>query len=222
MFVQVVSGQSLAEFFTTELLEPLELHDTGFSVPVEKGHRLSKCYEYDAAHTFKASVSKERERVEPHAPHTLLSGGGGLVSTVDDYLTFTKFLLHKGVHKGRRLLSEESVALMTMNHLPPGTDLASFGCDKSFSESVGHGYGFGYNLSVAINPDTVPGGALSGLGEYGWGGLASTTFFVDPQHDLVVVFLTQLIPSRAYPVRPQLKWLSHWLCRDDLSEDSSA
>lgn len=221
LIVERVSGKPFSLFLKEELFEPLGMKDTDFSIPADQGHRLSACYEVNSAHGLKLSVGQERERVQPKAPHTLVSGGGGLVSTIDDYLTFAQFLLNEGVHRGRRLLKASSVIAMRTNHLPPETDLAAFGFDKSFSETVGSGYGFGYGVSVIKDPTLVPGGALSAVGEYGWGGIASTSFFIDPANDLAVVFLTQLIPSRAYPLRPQLKWLTHWLCRDDLSEDSS-
>jgi CubicO group peptidase (beta-lactamase class C family) len=222
--VELVSGSKLDQFFETEIFAPLGMKKTGFAVSPQDLHKLSECYEVAPGHCIKLSVSPERDRSVLKA---LLAGGGGLVSTVDDYQTFATMLAREGqyVDKNgivRNLVKAASIRAMRQNHLPDGVDLASFGFDKSFSETVGAGYGFGYGVSTVIKPSEVPGGSLSPIGEYGWGGIASTSFFVDPVNEITCVFMTQLIPSRAYPVRPQLKWLSHWLCRDDLDDSSDA
>ena len=222
--VELLSGMPLSEFFQKEIFEPLHMTNTGFVVDAENQALLSHCYEVTSGHQLKVSTAAERDRskIKP-----MLSGGGGLVSTIDDYSKFAKMLAQEGRFldgdgKQKQLLSAASVRAMRTNHLPEGVDLASYGFDKGFSETVGAGYGFGYGMSTVKDPALVAGGALSPVSEFGWGGIASTAFFVDPVNDIVMVFMTQLIPSKAYPVRAHLKWLTHWLCRDDLSDDSTA
>lgn len=214
LIIEKVSGKSLDEFFKSEIFEPLGMQDTSFVIPPEKAHRLAECYEATSSFGVKVSTGVERNRLEPRP---LLSGGGGLVSTIDDYALFAKFLLKKGLtENGRRLVRSSSIEKMTTNHLPPGEDLGSFAFDKSFSEAYGNGIGFGYCMSVVTNPSIAAGAGLSGVGEFGWGGVASTFFFIDPVNDLISILMTQLIPSSKYPIRQQLRWLAHWLVRDDL------
>jgi CubicO group peptidase (beta-lactamase class C family) len=113
-------------------------------------------------------------------------------------------LLGRGTFQGRRLLSPKTLALMTANHLPGGRDLTEMSVSL-FSEAGYAGVGFGLGFSVTMDPPRtlIPGSA----GEFAWGGAASTAFFVDPVEDLAVVFLTQLLPSSAYPVRRELRTL---------------
>ena len=139
----------------------------------------------------------------------MLGGGGGLVSTAADYHRFTQMLLHRadspaGELDGTRLLSPRTVGYMTRNHLPGGADLETFG-RPLYAESPFRGVGFGLGLAVVIDPG--PGKVLCSAGELSWGGAASTTFWIDPAEELTVSFFTQLLPSSAYPIRPQLRQL---------------
>jgi CubicO group peptidase (beta-lactamase class C family) len=135
---------------------------------------------------------------------TLFSGGGGLVSTLTDYHRFTQFLLREGELHGVRLLGSRTLRYMTRNHLPGGADLETFG-RPLFAETPYDGVGFGLGFSVTMDP--VATRMLGSAGEFAWGGAASTTFWVDPAEQLTVVFLTQLLPSSTYPIRPQLRQL---------------
>jgi CubicO group peptidase (beta-lactamase class C family) len=139
-------------------------------------------------------------------PPSLLSGGGGLVSTAADYYRFMKLLAGGGELDGERLLSNRTVAYMASNHLPGNVDLEAFG-RPLFSETTFEGVGFGLGVSVTLDPvaNKVPGS----VGDVGWGGAASTNFWVDPVEDLAVLFLTQLLPSSTYPLRSELKQLVH-------------
>src|SRR6185312_6635168 len=122
----------------------------------------------------------------------LESGGGGLVGTAADYLRFTRMLLNKGELDGVRLLSPKTVALMTANQLPGGkeiVDLAATG--DAFTESGYRGLGFGLGVSVTVDPVRL--GIPGTKGEFAWGGMASTAFFVDPAEDMIVIFMTQVI-----------------------------
>jgi CubicO group peptidase (beta-lactamase class C family) len=138
-------------------------------------------------------------------PPTFLSGGGGLVSTAGDYHRFTQMLLRGGELDGVRLLSPRTVAYMTRNHLPGGTDLDAFG-RPLYAESEFRGVGFGLGFSVVVDP--VAGRRLSSAGEYAWGGLARTAFLVDPAEDLTALFFTQVLPGGpVLPLRSQLRTL---------------
>jgi CubicO group peptidase (beta-lactamase class C family) len=135
-----------------------------------------------------------------------LSGGGGLVSTAGDYLRFARMLLGGGEVDGVRLLGPRTVRYMTRNHLPGGADLEAFG-RPLFAETTFEGVGFGLGFSVV--EDAVAGKSPASAGEFGWGGAASTAFWVDPAEDLTALFFTQLLPSSTHPIRPQLHQLVH-------------
>jgi CubicO group peptidase (beta-lactamase class C family) len=139
-----------------------------------------------------------------------LSGGGGLVSSAADYHRFTRMLLHlpaspAGELDGIRLLSPRTVGYMTVNHLPGGADLKAFGRPLYADPSVFAGVGFGLGFAVQLDP--VVARTLCSAGEFHWGGAASTVFWVDPAEQLTVAFFTQLMPSSATPIRPQLRQL---------------
>jgi CubicO group peptidase (beta-lactamase class C family) len=138
------------------------------------------------------------------SPPTFLSGGGGLVSTAADYHRFTQLLARGGELGGVRLLSPRTVAYMARNHLPGNVDLEAFG-RPVFAESTVRGVGFGLGVSVVIDPTAVRG--LTDVGEYAWGGLASTAFYVNPVEEITAMFFTQLMPSSTYPIRSQLRTL---------------
>lgn len=132
----------------------------------------------------------------------MLSGGGGVLATARDYHRFTQMLLGKGELDGVRLLGPRTVDYMTKNHLPQGADLEAFG-RRLFSETSYDGIGFGLGFSVVIDPVATK--VISSVGEYAWGGAASTVFWIDPLEELTVIFLTQLLPSSAHPIRSELK-----------------
>ena len=200
--VQRLAGMPLAEFFETRIFAPLGMADTFFAVPAEKLHRLTDC--------FQMVPGKGRQMLDSGAesrwsePPRLVSGGGGLVSTALDYHRFCTMLLNGGELDGTRLLGRKSIELMTANHLPGGGDLTAM--SKSlFSEAANAGLGFGLGFAVNIDPAAtlIPGSK----GEFSWGGLYSTAFFVDPLEQLHMVFMTQLGPSSTYPVRRELRTL---------------
>jgi CubicO group peptidase (beta-lactamase class C family) len=133
-----------------------------------------------------------------------LAGGGGLVSTAGDFLRFVELLRRGGSYDGGRLLGSRTIAYMTRNHLPGNQDLETFG-RPLFAETPLRGVGFGLGVSVVVDP--VKYGVVSSLGDYGWGGMASTAFYVDPVEDITVSFYTQLMPSSTVPVRTHLRTL---------------
>jgi CubicO group peptidase (beta-lactamase class C family) len=133
-----------------------------------------------------------------------LSGGGGLVSTAADYLRFVEMLRRRGEHDGGRLLGPRTVDHMTRNHLPGNQDLETFG-RPLFAETPLRGVGFGLGFATVV--DQARYGVVSSLGEFNWGGAASTAFYVDPVEDLTVTFYTQLLPSSTLPIRAYLRQL---------------
>ena len=132
------------------------------------------------------------------------SGGGGLTSTTGDYLKFCTMLRNKGVAGGVRLLGRKTVELMTTNHLRG--DMGDMG-QARFSESSYLGIGFGLGFSVMLDPAKAQ--ILGTPGEYAWGGAASTAFWIDPVEDMIVIMMTQLMPSSTYPIRKELRVLSY-------------
>ncbi len=200
--VQRLSGLSLDQFFATRIFAPLKMDDTFFAVPESKTDRLTDCYTFVAG---KGRVMYDRaEESAWSLMPTQLSGGGGLVSTALDYHRFCRMLLNGGELDGARIVGRKTLELITMNHLPDGGDLA--GWSKSlFSEATNAGVGFGLGFAVNINPAA---NLIAGsLGEYYWGGMFSTAFFVDPVEKVHMVFMTQLSPSSVYPIRRELKTL---------------
>ena len=200
--VERVSGQALDAFFATRIFAPLGMHDTFFQVPPDKLDRLTDCYALDATGK-RVLYDRGADSAWARRP-TLLSGGGGLVSSTLDYHRFCRFCLIGCELDGVRLLGRKRLELMTANDLPGGRDLASL--SKSlFSETQNAGVGFGLGFAVTIDParSMLPGSA----GEFYWGGMFSTGFFVDPVERIHMVFMTQLSPSTLYPVRRELKTL---------------
>ncbi len=202
--VEVASGQPLDVFLRERILEPLGMVDTGFHTPEADVDRLAALYGAHPQTGLAMRLDAAGEGAK-HPPAAFL-GGGGLVSTTPDYLRFAEMLRCGGQLDGVRLLSPRTVRYATRNHLPGGADLTAFG-RPLFSETTFDGVGFGLLGSVTVDPVTakVPGS----VGEFGWGGAASTAFWVDPVEDLSVVFMTQLLPSSTHPIRSQLKQLVH-------------
>ena len=197
-----LSGVPFPEFLRTRVLGPLGMEDTDFHVHRGREQRLAACYVATPAGGMK--LQDDPAKSPCLAPPTFFSGGGGLVSTAADYLRFCRMLLNGGSLDGAQLLSRKTVELMTMNHLPEGKDLPALS-RSLFSEATYNGIGFGLGFAVTLDParTLVPGSR----GEFSWGGMASTAFWVDPAEDLIVIFMTQLMPSMAYPIRRELRTL---------------
>ncbi|QLQ39543.1 serine hydrolase domain-containing protein [Micromonospora robiginosa] len=200
--VEVISGQSLAAFFTERILRPLGMTDTRWWAEPADAKRLAALY---APHPATGqAVRADRIGQAALAEPSWHSGGGGLVSTAADYHRFTQFLLRGGELDGVRLLGPRTLRFMTRNHLPGGRDLASFS-PEGFSETVLDGIGFGLGFAVVLDP--VPSRVPSSVGEFYWGGMASTAFWVDPVEEITALLFTQLMPSSTYPLRSQLRQL---------------
>ena len=132
------------------------------------------------------------------------SGGGGLISTIGDYHRFCTMLLNRGMLDKARIVAPKTLDLMTANHLPDDADLTRIS-RSAFSEASNAGSGFGLGFATVIDParTLMP----ASRGEFYWGGVYSTAFFVDPVERITMVFMTQLYPSSTYPIRRQLKTL---------------
>lgn len=198
--VQRVSGQPLDRFLHDRIFAPLKMDDTFFAVPAEKIDRLADCYTL-APGKGRVMYDRGAESAWSRMPK-LVSGGGGLVSTALDYHRFCRMCLNGGELDGARILGRKTIELMVQNHLPGGADLSQM--SKSlFSETQNAGTGFGLGFAVTIDParSMMPGSA----GEYYWGGMFSTAFFIDPVERVSMVFMTQLSPSMTYPIRRELK-----------------
>ncbi|MGH9295481.1 MAG: serine hydrolase domain-containing protein, partial [Acidimicrobiales bacterium] len=196
--VELWSGMSLDAFFSQRIFGPLQMDETGFSVAPEHLERLAVLYGPAAD----GSIHPLADMAElGRRPPAVLMGGAGLVSTIGDYRRFAEMLLRRGELEGTRLLGARTVSYMGENHLPGGRDIAFFG--HPISGEPDPGVGFGLGLSVVVDPARHR--VVSSDGELGWGGAASTTFFLDPCEDLVVVWMTQLLPSSTIPVKARLQ-----------------
>ncbi len=200
--VQRLSGKPLEQVFRDRIFAPLGMDDTFFHVPEGKIDRLTDCYTFVPG---KGRILYDRGAASAwsRAPK-LVSGGGGLVSTALDYHRFCCMLLGGGGLDGERILARKTIDLMTFNHLPGGSDLSRMS-RSLFSEAANAGTGFG--LGFAVNIDVARSMIPGSVGEYYWGGMFSTAFFIDPVEQLHMVFMTQLSPSSLYPIRRELKTL---------------
>jgi CubicO group peptidase (beta-lactamase class C family) len=194
--VEKLSGQTLPDFMRQRIFEPLKMKDTGFYVPPERRDRFATLYRGDKDGTMVASGPDAGYATEPSMP----SGGGGLVSTAQDYLRFAQMLLNRGELGGVRILSPASVALMTSNHLAPQLMTGEF--------SIGHeimrpGMGYGYDCAAFTDP--LEADEVVGQGTFYWLGAADTWFWVDPTNDLVFVGMAQRMFG---PGQPDVEHLS--------------
>jgi CubicO group peptidase (beta-lactamase class C family) len=202
--VELIADTPFDEFLEEQIFAPLGMTDTGFVVPEDKVQRFAANYDRTSDNGMRLIDSPE---ASPYLQDRgLHSGGGGLVSTIHDYYKFASMLLNQGEHAGTRILGRKTVALMTSNHLPNNGDLTSMG-QAVFSETPYDGIGFGLGFSVMLDPATAQ--ILGSPGEFAWGGAASTYFFVDPKEDMLVIFMTQLMPSSSYPIRREMRVLAY-------------
>ena len=175
------TGQPLEKFFRERIFEPLGMNDTGFSVPATKLGRLATCYNFNPA-TGKLEVFDEPRGGQWSRPPSFESGGGGLVSTVDDYLAFCRMMLNKGKSGSERILSHPSVELMTTDQLTPEQKAVS-----GFFPGFFNNRGWGFGVSVITERDNL----ASVPGRFGWDGGFGTSGYSDPKEDMVGILMTQ-------------------------------
>jgi CubicO group peptidase (beta-lactamase class C family) len=199
-----ISGMPFEKYIQEKILAPLKMIDTGFQVRADQADRFAACYAATADGKMRL---QDDPTTSPYLkPPVLVSGGAGLVSTAADYLRFSQMLLNGGELDGARIVGPKTLQLMTCNHLPDNKDLPQLS-RSLFSEASYNGVGFGLGFAVTIDqPRTL---ILGSNGEFTWGGMASTMFWVDPREQLVGVFLTQLTPSSTYAVRRELRTLTY-------------
>ena len=200
------------EYLKKYIFDPLQMMDTDFYVPQEKIDRFAANYvsgpsNYTSEQNFSENdglrlIDDPMASIYSTKP-SYLSGGGGLVSTLDDYMNFSRMLLNKGSLGDAFILNPETIELMTENHIPDNKDLTNFAMQgirwaESSFEDVG--FGLGFSIQTADS-------AEGSKGQYGWGGAASTYFWIDPEIDLICIFMTQFIPSYTYDIRNELRRL---------------
>jgi CubicO group peptidase (beta-lactamase class C family) len=179
--IEEVSGQRLDRFLAERIFEPLRMADTHFYLPAGKADRLAAVYGWGLERApEESSMFGQGAYVE--GPRTSFSGGAGLLSTAADYARFLQAMLNGGILGERRILSPTTVDLMTVDHLD----------EVEFPWWPGVGFGLGFWVVEELGRSGLP----TSLGAYGWGGAYHTTYWVDPEEDLVVVYMTQLIPAR--------------------------
>lgn len=202
VLVERISGKPFQDFLQERIFGPLGMTDTGFSVREDQKARFAACY--NATPTGGLDLQDDPETSPYLKAPSFYSGGGGLVSTADDYMKFCRMLVNRGELDGARLLAPNTLKLMASNHLPGGQDLTNLS-RSLFSEATNAGVGFGLGFAVTFDP--VKAMLPSSAGEYYWGGAASTAFWVDPVEDIAVVFMTQVLPSSTYAIRRELRTL---------------
>lgn len=197
--VEVVSGMPFDEFLRDRIIAPLGMKDTAFYLTEDKLDRLASVYA-PAQNGGGIALLDNSLINRVQRPHTLFSGGGGLVSTASDYMRFCRMLLNGGALDDARLLAPKTVEMMRSDHL--ADDLKPFAVRKSTS---GDTKGCGFGLGFRVVTDIARHGIIGSNGIYSWGGAASTVFWIDPAEDLIAILLTQFMPSSYYPLRREFQ-----------------
>ena len=198
--IEVVTGKTLLQVFDELIFKPLNMNDTFFQVPINKVKKFCSLYTRTKSESLKLLECAGSSRF--CKPVNMYSGGGGLISSMRDYLVFLEMIRCGGRYDDAQILGRKTVELMLRNHL--SGDMASMG-QPTFSEMPMEGIGFGLGGAILLDPAKAQ--ILGSEGEFTWGGMASTAFWIDPKEELSVVFMTQLIPSSCYPIRRELRVL---------------
>lgn len=183
--IEVVSGQSLQDFLREHILEPLGMPNTAFTVPAQFHEHIAEPFARDPDGGIQMKV------IDVRTDAALASGGGGLISTAPDYARFLQFMLNRGELDGARLLGAQTVDFMTCDHLG---DIPVAGAGSMALLPAGHGFGLGFAVRKHLGVAPVPGS----VGTYFWGGLAGTTFFVDPKLDMFALLMLQAPNQREH------------------------
>src|SRR3984885_8257640 len=188
--IEKLSGQSLPDFYAEHIFKPLGMKDAGFFVPAEKREGFGALYRGGAGEPLKPMNPRVNYESQPVMP----SGGGGMVSTAEDYYRFASMLANGGELNGVRIISSESVKLMSSNHVAPNLLTGEFGIGM---HTMRAGFGYGYDCAVVFDPPMA--GLLDGKGEFFWDGAAGTWFWVDPTNDVVFVGMIQRLLGAGSP-----------------------
>ncbi len=194
--VELLSGQTLADFMQENIFDPLGMVDTAFHIDPAKLSRFATLYG-KASHDDLAILDEPAtsDYLPPIITH---AGGHGLLSTTADYLRFAQCILNKGELDGTRLLGFKTVELMTCNHLPTALLPIAF---EGTVPMLGMGYGLGFGVML----DVAQTGMMGSVGDHGWGGYAETNFWIDPQEEMVAIMMAQYLPSQTYPIRLEFR-----------------
>jgi CubicO group peptidase (beta-lactamase class C family) len=202
--VEVASGTTFDRFLAERIFEPLGMTDTSFGLTGPDSPDAARLARLYAATPTRRLLASDQLGERFKSPVTAFSGGGGLLSTAADYHRFVQMLRGGGQLDGVRILWPRTVEAMRGNYLPGNADLETFG-RPIFAETPYRGVGFGLGFGVVIDPTRS--GMIASKGDYSWGGAASTSFWIDPVEDVTVVFMTQVFPSSALPIRGLLRQL---------------
>jgi CubicO group peptidase (beta-lactamase class C family) len=197
--IEIISGQSLAQFMKERIFEPLGMRDTDFYVPVQKLDRLAAVY----GHPDGPELLKRLDIQSPTELPTFQSGGGGLASTLPDYARFLQMLVNRGELDGVRLLSPRTVAMYSTNYAPEAS------LPYGFAENDAYHAGYGYSLGTRVLLDPSKTGMYGSVGEFGWDGAFSTYFWVDPREELYGLLMLQHSPNAYFPIALQFKALTY-------------
>jgi len=192
--VQVISGMPFEDFLQVRVFEPLHMKDTGFFVPEEKLDRFTSLYARQEEGGLIIAEKAEESRFLK--PPDFPSGGGGLVSTLSDYMRFCQMLLNRGELEGTRILGRKTVEFMTLNHL--SKELCPI---YSWMPGIGFGLGFSVVYNVAETQ------SIGSEGVFSWGGIYNTFFRIDPEEELIMILMTQFNPFLYYPINNEFKVL---------------
>lgn len=201
--IEQISGQTLESYLQEHIFTPLGMNDTSFSIPIDKQDRFSSCYLRGAD---KELILQDDGQESDYRNRVFFSGGGGLISSMGDYLKFCEMLRNRGEYRNvegelGRMIGSRTLDYMTRNHIPDNQDMVDFGTG-TFTEARYEGIGFG--LGFATKVDGVKNSTLGSEGTFFWSGAASTLFWIDPEEDLVVIFMSQFMPSATFNFRDQL------------------
>jgi CubicO group peptidase (beta-lactamase class C family) len=197
--IEKLTGQSLPDFMEQNIFKPLAMKDAGFYVPQEKRNRFVTLYRGDAKNQLVSDGPAGAPADYAKQP-TMASGGGGMVSTAEDYYRFAQMLLNGGELDGVRILAPSSVRLMSSNHVPPALLNGEFGIGL---QVLRPGFGYGYNCAVVYDPPEA--NLPEGKGTFFWDGAAGTWFWIDPTNDVVFIGMIQRFFG---PGLPNLEYLS--------------
>ena len=194
LVVQRISGQPFDEYLEEHIFAPLGMDDTFFAVPEAKRDRFlaNHFWNRQASKLIPFAQSEPGVAMSDYYNVTLYSGGGGLVSTAMDYMKFAEAMRAGGAYNKQRILSPKTVNYMTRNHLPASVTSVGSGENPLAGQNE---RGFGFGLGFGLRTGAVTGGVIGSAGEFSWGGMAGTVFWVDPVEELVVVSMIQLLGS---------------------------
>jgi CubicO group peptidase (beta-lactamase class C family) len=202
--IEKVSGLGFRDFLRSRIFEPLGMTDTDFHVPAVKRGRLADCYvrrQFELLGQPRPSFEGDRT-----AAPTFYSGGGGLLSTISDYLAFCNAVLNQGRSEGVRLLTPATWEMMSKNHLPGGGDLPAVAQGLFSNESYA---GVGFGLGWATTIDSAAASLRGTPGDVFWSGMANTFFWCDPAEQFIGIFMTQILPSEIYPLQVRVRALAY-------------